>query len=468
LTISLKVWDNKGVMEVPKREKRTIEDRQWAEIKDYLRCIEISASRKLSERTIENNTRYLYDLAVFAKPSLLSELPKEKIQEYLHTKMQTDADTTHTMRKVTIKRFYINLGQEEKVRDITTHMPRTSVIEEDLPTEEEFIKLLTVLKRNPQTYALVSLLIETGCRPGEVAKLKRKSIQDKGTYFELTIREGKTGPRRGPLPIIESGPALRRWINIHPYKNPDAPLFFARYEGKIKFYDTPTIGRILTNACKMAGIRHHSPKQWRHRAATMRARAGWPQPQLCEYFGWSPTSSMASVYIHNAGSLERALEDAGLKPKEEHRRKPRIKVCQYCGQTNDIISEYCDKCGGNLNVVFSTEEIAIEQRGIKEAEMKIKWFNSQWGDVKSQFIKPDSPPILEIILRDAVFSTFLMAVHQKKVVVSMQFLETHPDFVKYFNLDFIRESLIAMKGQKEIAEEDKELFELPEVNDDSE
>lgn len=393
------------MIEVPKGEKRIIDPSQKTEIERFLINKQMIAGRQLSSNTIDNNYRCLFDFAVFYFPKPLSEITKEEIEKYLLTKAKTDEEATQVVRKITIRAFYKSLGQENKVSHIKAKMPPSKVHKEDLPTEIEIEKILNVLKNNERNYALVALILETGLRPGEVEKLKRGSIKEEEQYMLLSVREGKTEGRRVPLAIVDSMPAVKKWMNKHPKKDSDAPLFTSIHEGKIRALDYISIWRILKEACDKAEVRHFSPKMLRHLAATVRAERGWSEQRMKEFMGWTKGSNMPNVYVHGAGSFEQTLEDAGIKPKMERRFSKRTPIfCQICSTPNDRESEYCDKCGQNLKVSF-IEEVADEMRASKIYDSKLKEFRGYWNMLKNDFFK-DMPRELETTLHQIFFTAF--------------------------------------------------------------
>jgi integrase len=186
-------------MEVPKGETRSIEPRQKDEIDGFLDQKQLIAGKPLSQETLSSNFRILFDLAHAIKPKLLSEISKKELERYLLQKMKTDAVTTNTTRKSIIKCFYVTIGQEEKVSWIKARMPFPKIDKDKLPTTEELQKMLLALKNNKRDFALVSLMLESGCRPGEVRKLNINSLEDMGDHLMLIVKEGKTKGREGPV-----------------------------------------------------------------------------------------------------------------------------------------------------------------------------------------------------------------------------------------------------------------------------
>ena len=94
----------------------------------------------------------------------------------------------------------------------------------DLLTEEEMLKLIDYF-RDPCDKALVAVLCDTGARRGEIGALNRGDIKVEHGVWSVSVN-GKTGVRN--IPLIFSQVYLQEWMDKHPYKQPDAPLWITR------------------------------------------------------------------------------------------------------------------------------------------------------------------------------------------------------------------------------------------------
>jgi len=77
-----------------------------------------------------------------------------------------------------------------------------------------------------------------------------------------------------------------------------------------------------------------------------------------EYFGWTQSSDMASVYVHLSGrDVDSAiLQLHGLKNGQEKKEDSfRAKDCHRCKQPNSPTSKFCTKCGTVLQL-----EVALQ------------------------------------------------------------------------------------------------------------
>jgi hypothetical protein len=109
---------------------------------------------------------------------------------------------------------------------------------------------------------------------------------------------------------------------------------------------------LIRNLAARAGIKKKVyPHLFRHSRATFMA-SRLTEAQMKEYFGWTQSSEMASVYVHMSG---RDLDDTLLKmhhmaEKKEEEMKIQIRNCHRCKQPNSPTSKFCNKCGAVLNV----------------------------------------------------------------------------------------------------------------------
>jgi len=222
---------------------------------------------------------------------------------------------------------------------------------EELITEEEVLEMARATN-NPRDKALVLLLYETGCRIGELLSLKVKNVSF-DQYGAILIVTGKTGDRR--VRAITSAPALSTWLDNYGNAKPDSPLWPPRSHNiynKNTAAEYRSVYVLIRNLAARAGIKKKIyPHLFRHSRATFMA-SRLTEAQMKEYFGWTQSSEMASVYVHMSG---RDLDDTLLKmhhlaEKKDEEMKIQIRNCHRCKQPNSPTSKFCNKCGAVLNV----------------------------------------------------------------------------------------------------------------------
>ena len=161
-----------------------------------------------------------------------------------------------------------------------------------------------------QVEAMILLMWYSGMRPGEVVAMRTADIDCSGevwTYFPFSHKTEYLGRERQ----IELGPnairVLRPWLRgeaaefmFQPAEAEIERRASARARRKTKVqpsqverskkakpkkhrerYETDTLGRAISRACKLAGIAHWSPNQLRHACATsVRSRYGLEGAQV--------------------------------------------------------------------------------------------------------------------------------------------------------------------------------------------
>ena len=266
------------------------------------------------------------------------------------------ADWTKSDYRVTLKRFYRWLKGLPKGEN----PPQTSwiriggggkqVLPEELVTSEEVLKLVEACE-NSRDRALVLNLYETGGRIGELLNLRRKHVQF-DRYGAVLIFSGKTGDRR--VRIIEGAPALAQWVNDHPIKDPEAPLWINvgdRNHTEPLVYDA--VRMLLRRLAMKAEIKKAvNPHSFRHARASYLANH-LTERQMEQYLGWTTGSRMSRIYVHLSG---REVDDALLKlhgmQKEEPKKIPILTplICPRCDTKNLTNVKYCSKCGLPLQI----------------------------------------------------------------------------------------------------------------------
>jgi len=271
--------------------------------------------------------------------------------------------------KIILKQFYkwMKGNDEEFPPEISWLKPRMKNNKHKLPEElltVEDVEKLAEAANNSRDKAFILVLYESGCRIGELLPLRLKHIKfdNHGVIFRVT---GKTGDRR--VRIIASSHALTQWLQDHPAQNdPEAAL----WPPKERRYGLAPCGlqsihSMLKDTAKRAGIKKRIyPHLFRHSRATFLA-SRLTDAQMKEFFGWTQSSKMASVYIHLSGrDVDKALLKLyGIEPDEESEKELFMpKACPRCKQENSPSNKYCSRCGSplDLETALQSEEKHVE------------------------------------------------------------------------------------------------------------
>jgi len=208
--------------------------------------------------------------------------------------------------------------------------------------------------------AWIWTLFNSGCRPGEVYRLRVGDVvlHDEG-YIELhVLREKGSAPE--PAPIYEDAvPAMLAWLNVHPRKtDPNAPLWVdlgAHSDGGVATY------RAMYKALESAALRAKiakpvTPYALRRSRLTILAKDPTISTSILEKIaGWVPGSRVAQHYVHLSGkdviSALNARYGVASRGGEEERSAPRTPVkCGRCKTVNPSGATFCMTCAGPLSL----------------------------------------------------------------------------------------------------------------------
>jgi integrase len=259
---------------------------------------------------------------------------------------------------------------------------------------------------DPRDRCYHAMAIDMSARPSEILNLKIKDITFKTTddgiqYAEVLIRGGKTKPRT--LPLIDSIPYLKEWIQKHPTgDNKESWLFIslahanfgqklnrdsmlAKYQYRYKTSYFPKLlqenGESFSSASSTvpeadkAIIRNMLTKPWnlyvyRHSALTEKSQI-LTESTLRDHAGWTMTSKMPTVYLHYFGteSAKKLLEAKGVIQRNNMSvNLLKSKPCPNCSEPNKPDAQFCMKC--KMVLSYDSYKDALEEKQRREEEVK--------------------------------------------------------------------------------------------------
>lgn len=263
----------------------------------------------------------------------------------------------------------------EKVEWINANIKKKN---NKLPSEilsKQDIKQMIAHSLTIRDKAFISVLYESGCRIGEMLTLRIKHVMFDEYGCVINVF-GKTGSRR--IRLVSSVPLLSQYMQNHPFKDDPDNLLWTKIDNKPMTYSCSR--KILAEVSKRGNIKKKvNPHAFRHARATHLANQ-LTEAQMKEYFGWTQSSNMASIYVHLSG---RDVDDAilrihGVKNDDKDKQKEiETKKCSRCDEINSFDSKYCRRCGSSLN----------ERDAIKIADVERKIINLMSPDVLDRMIK---------------------------------------------------------------------------------
>jgi integrase/recombinase XerD len=260
----------------------------------------------------------------------------------------------------------------------TTMAKSSKILPDDLLDKKEVLAILRAAT-HPMHKALVTTGHEAGCRPNEWLTIRIKDVSF-DEYGAVIMVRGKNGSRR--VRLVLAAPALRQWLEIHPYHDDPAwPLWIClqgEHAGRSLGYDrarklVQTLARQavleLPGGKRQIGIRKRI-NLYKFRHSTITSLAGeLTEAQLCEVFGWVQGSRMPQIYVHlNGRDVDQTILKLHgvIKANEVEKKTLERQVCGRCGTENPPEGRFCTTCAGPLDA-----KTALELEGQRHAADEI-------------------------------------------------------------------------------------------------
>lgn len=309
-------------------------------------------------KTISTKIKILKHFCLFVKKDL-KKVRRKDIENYLDYYTEKGVNnSTLDLYKIHIKSFFKWLYKSEDYPEIVKWLKRgkSKSKEKEILTREEVKKLLQSAL-STRDKCLISLLYDAALRLGEATNIRLKDIDEDNYGFKIKV-DGKTGVRR--IRLVNSVPALRRWINDHPFKeDKDSYLFICLTRQLGLPLGVNGAYKVIEKTAEKSKINKNiHPHLFRHTKLTHLAEEGFNEMDLRIFAGWSRSSSMPEVYLHNS---ERNVEDKILrkngllskteeKQSEDNKKVLKPRECPMCETLNDVSNKFCSKCGQILDV----------------------------------------------------------------------------------------------------------------------
>jgi hypothetical protein len=236
---------------------------------------------------------------------------------------------------------------------------------------------------------------DLSARPSEILSLKIKDIvfkrEGNKQYAECLVN-GKTGTRH--LPIINSLPYLKDWLDHHPQRNNSNAFLicsmsrrnFARQMTRFgmgnvykEYYRDKYFPELLKNPDISAEdkdkIRELLKKPWnlyiRRLTAITEKSKFLRESTLRQHAGWTPRSQMSQKYVHyySNESNNSILQEYGILPKDNEEMdilKP--KQCPNCNEPNRPDQKFCVKC--RMVLTYDAYNDTIESTSNKDKQIE--------------------------------------------------------------------------------------------------
>lgn len=241
----------------------------------------------------------------------------------------------------------------------------------DMINKEDRNRLIKEAK-SVQLKAMISVQLDGGFRTGEFLDIKYGDVsepeQEQGIITITTI-DGKTGERH--VTLRDCAPELLAWMDAHPTKKPEDPLWVQEQSKEIKPYSNNGVKNKIKRVADKLGInKPFDLYNLRHSACYLAKLENIPADLAAKKFGHSITH-----YTETYGRLD--ANDQVQRLKNHLRAKPSKEnhnICSRCKTVNNNDKDYCVKCGYAISYTA-----AIKYKEEKENIQK------QLDDLKAAF-----------------------------------------------------------------------------------
>lgn len=235
---------------------------------------------------------------------------------------------------------------------------------DDMITWEDGL-LLADNTTSMQLKAIILMQLDGGFRPSEFIELNYGDVEVKDEMIIVHVTRGKTGAR--DVLLWRCVPYLLKWLDLHPVKKKDAPLWVIenagyshRREGKVKLgerYKYYAIRqRILKLGAKVGLNKPLDFYNFRHSSCFLDKMDNVPVDIAAKKHGHSVefyTETYARLDVDD--DLRRVKAHYGGVVEEE---KPKINnvTCKRCRTINEPNAEVCTSCGMSLTLKKALEK----------------------------------------------------------------------------------------------------------------
>lgn len=247
---------------------------------------------------------------------------------------------------------------------------------QDMITWEDGEKIISYTD-SIQIKALIMAQLDGGFRPGELVDINFDDVTPKNNVIVIAINSSKTGQRRNVI-LMRAVPYLKKWLDIHPNKDSNGPLWIMEEPGQSRNpspdhrYKYGAVCKLIRDLGEKAGI--NKPLDLynlRHSACAMAKKENLPIELATKKFGHS-----AKYFIETYGRL---TIDDDIERTDDHYRVMSEKTendfvprqCSICGFVNPVSAEYCEKCHNPVTLEKALEgmsEVESLKKRIKEME----------------------------------------------------------------------------------------------------
>jgi len=246
----------------------------------------------------------------------------------------------------------------------------------DILTADEIKRLITgcIWSRDR---AMIATIYETGCRVGELARLRWQDLIFDEWGVQVFITDTKTKKKRYARVTVFKE-YLTAWKNdYHGTMADSAPVFINETKEGMHY---GTVTQALKRAMQRAGItRHLHTHLFRKSRAVHMIKGGYQESVIKLSLWGNINTDMFQTYVRlGKEDIDRELlERAGVEvPKRAADVEIKILTCDRCGTQNMPTAGYCFKCGNPLTEESIALFAELKKRSTEDPEFMIRYFTA--------------------------------------------------------------------------------------------
>lgn len=244
--------------------------------------------------------------------------------------------------------------QSKKIKAIKSVSVNTATTTPDQLLTLEEVKALIDAAKSIRDRAIMATLYESGCRAGELLRLKWKDLAFTQYGVRLSIDDMKEDQRRVAY-LLFSREYLSEHKHVSKWNNPDNYVFSTRFGKQVNYVN---LYQVVARITKLSGIQKKvTPHLFRKSRITHLIQQNYQESIIKETMWGNKNSAMLKTYacLSDTDIENEFLDKAGIKKKSAVSNPLKPIPCPRCGTVMPADSRFCSKCAMGL-----TEEAELE------------------------------------------------------------------------------------------------------------
>lgn len=247
---------------------------------------------------------------------------------------------------------------EKKIKVIKSVSVNTATTTPDQLLTLDEVKTLIDSAKSIRDRAIIATLYESGCRAGELLRLKWKDLAFTQYGVRLSIDDMKEDQRRVAY-LLFSREYLSEHKHVTKWNKPDNYVFSTRFGTQVNYVN---LYQVIARITKLSGLQKKiTPHLFRKSRITHLIQQNYQESIIKETMWGNKNSAMLKTYacLSDTDIENEFLDKAGIKKKAAVKNPLQPIPCSRCGTVMPAGSLYCSKCAMGLTV---EAEMDIEEK----------------------------------------------------------------------------------------------------------